>query len=66
MLEPVQEPPDFLKSLFNGEHILSSHFFKNIRCINSSFAMGSTCVDIRPPPGQGPSVFRIVGEILHT
>ena len=64
-LEPLQEPPPLLKNLLDGEHVLSSHFFKNIRCINSSFALGSTCVDIRPPPGQGPSVFRIVGEIIH-
>lgn len=41
ILERIPDPPPILKSLLEGKHAKSSHFFENIRRINSSLSFAS-------------------------
>jgi len=53
-------PPE-LMALFSDRH-----FMNNISRYNSAVAMGSTSYNyVRPPPGRGPSVFKVQGIISH-
>ncbi|XP_043468035.1 uncharacterized protein LOC122502175 [Leptopilina heterotoma] len=66
-LDPLPDPPEMLKKLFDGTHVWSSHFFNQIRCINSSFSFASFNANLvefnnRRP---GPYCFKIHGQIYY-
>lgn len=68
LLPPYKPPPEPLLSLLIGnDHALSTHFYDNIRCYNSMFAMTSMGVNVINSinDGRGPYVFKISGQLCH-
>ncbi|CAH0697151.1 unnamed protein product [Spodoptera exigua] len=63
-LDSMQDPPDLLRVLLNGEHPKSSHFFKNIRAYNSAFQMTSFGVNQIVEAGFMPT-FKVQGQVYH-
>ena len=66
---PIQQaPPHELLQLFNGQHILSKEFRKNIRMYNNAFAFTSVGVklDETVNRGNGPYCFKIQGQLHHS
>uniref|UniRef100_A0A0A9F7M1 Helitron helicase-like domain-containing protein n=1 Tax=Arundo donax TaxID=35708 RepID=A0A0A9F7M1_ARUDO len=68
LLPPYKPPPEPLLNLLTGEdHVLSRHFYNNIRHYNAMFAMTSMGVNVIESinEGQGPYVFKINGQMCH-
>ncbi|KAJ8723199.1 hypothetical protein PYW08_003111 [Mythimna loreyi] len=63
-LECMQDPPDLLRVLLNGEHPKSSHFLKNIRAYNSAFQMTSFGAKQIIEGGFMPTV-KVQGQVYH-
>ncbi|KAJ8730634.1 hypothetical protein PYW08_002047 [Mythimna loreyi] len=63
-LECMQDPPDLLRVLLNGEHSKSSHFLKNIRAYNSAFQMTSFGAKQIIEGGFMPTV-KVQGQVYH-
>ncbi|XP_045820117.1 uncharacterized protein LOC123913423 [Trifolium pratense] len=63
----LEEPPPLIRSLFNGFHPKSSHFFGNIRSYNNMFSFTSLGgrVDTASNEGHGPPHFVIAGQNYH-
>lgn len=61
------EPPDSLKTLFDGNTPEAQNFWENIWKYNHAFAFTSMKVteDHSVNHGNGPPVFRIQGELFH-
>ena len=58
-------PPE-LQELFTADSELAKNFLKNIRRINTAFAFASHPSKLEaPPPGRGPPVFRVHGQMYH-
>ena len=67
-LDTLREPPQLLKDLFVGNHELSTHFLRNIRQFNMTFAftsVGCNTVNATGRSGSGRSSFMIHGELYH-
>ncbi|XP_051154931.1 uncharacterized protein LOC127277677 [Leptopilina boulardi] len=67
VLDPLPDPPEILKNLFEGTHPLSNHFYSNIRKYNNSFSFASFNANLiefnnRRP---GPFCFKIQGQIYY-
>ena len=63
ILDPLQPVPE-LENRIVQVHTRDVYFDK-IRQLNSSFAFISMGVKLKVPPGHGPFVFRIHGQIQH-
>ena len=57
--------PEDLKLLLIGQHPSSRNFFKYIRRYNNAFSFVSLGAQSVTPPGNGPYVFKIHGNIYH-
>ncbi|KAI8353031.1 hypothetical protein B0O80DRAFT_74182 [Mortierella sp. GBAus27b] len=65
-LPPTSDPPEELKELYRGEDEVSRYFLSKIRLFNGVFAFASFGCQLAPmPAGNGPSTFRIQGELYH-
>ena len=62
LLPPLAPYPEDLRQLLTSRNVRSRNFLKNIRQYNCSLAFGANVVY---PPGRGPDVFRICGQIYH-
>ena len=61
LLDPIFPPPEPLKSLLNGEHLLSKTFLNALRSYNSAFqftSFGANEIVVMP-------TFKIQGQIYH-
>ena len=67
ILESLPDTPAELKSLFNGTHEKSNHFFKYIRQYNNSFSFASLNANIIPFNNRrsGPYCYKIQGQIYY-
>ena len=66
-LDPLPDPPEILRNLFNGTHEKSKHFLRRIRCYNNSFAFASfnaNLVDFNNRR-SGPFCFKIHGQVYY-
>ncbi|CAH0663696.1 unnamed protein product [Spodoptera exigua] len=63
-LDSMQDPPDLLRVLLNGEHPKSSHFLKNIRAYNSAFQTTSFGANQIVEAGFMPT-FNVQGQVYH-
>jgi len=66
-LESLPQLPQFLRSIFEGNHAKSDNFFQHIRSYNSSFSFASFNANLvnfsnRRP---GPYCFKIQGQIYY-
>ena len=57
-------PPE-LYELFTANSQLSNNFLTNIRRINTAMSFASLQSKLVLPPGSGPPVFRIHGQLYH-
>ena len=57
--------PDELHMLFTSNDARSRNFRENIRCYNSAMAFASMGASVAAPPGRGPYVYKIHGQIYH-
>ena len=58
-------PPE-IEELYTSDSDLAKNFRKNIRRINTAFAFASHPSKLEaPPPGRGPPVFRLHGQMYH-
>ena len=64
-LPELQPCPDEIKNLFNGQDQKSTNFQQNIRRYNSAMAFASMGASVATPPGHGPYVYKIHGQIYH-
>ncbi|CAH2016979.1 unnamed protein product, partial [Acanthoscelides obtectus] len=59
-LPPFDSYPEQLRVLFQDRE-----FMENVRYYNNSFAFASLATNTINPPGRGPYVFKVQGEIRH-
>ncbi|KAG1487529.1 hypothetical protein G6F50_012747 [Rhizopus delemar] len=67
-VDTLRDPPQLLKDLFTSNHVLSTHFLKNIRQFSMAFAftsVGCNTVSATGRSDSGPSSFMIHGELYH-
>jgi hypothetical protein len=66
-LEPLPEAPDLIKHLFDPSNTSSQavNFRKNITLYNNHLSFGSLTSNIRPPPGRGPPVVLMNGQLTQ-
>ena len=62
---PISQYPQELYTLLTGNNTRSKNFRENIRQYNSAMAFASLGAKFATPPGRGPYVFRIHGQIYH-
>ena len=65
LLPPLAPYPEDLRQLLTSQNAQTRNFLKNIRQYNSSLAFASFGAKVVYPPGRGPDVFRIHGQINH-
>ncbi len=65
MLEAAPDFPPVLQALFEGDHPLSAEFHRHIRNYNGALAFASVVSSVQAPPGRGPYVFRVSGQVYH-
>ena len=65
LLPPLAPYPEDLRQLLTSQNVESRKFLKYIRQYNSSLAFASFGANVVYPPGRGPDVFRIHGQIYH-
>ncbi|MEG1462959.1 MAG: helitron helicase-like domain-containing protein, partial [Anaerorhabdus sp.] len=65
-LEPLNEPPEFLKALYTDLSPVAKHFRENIRRYNAAFAFTSLNCNVVRPDGMGNFPFQIQGQMYHT
>ena len=58
--------PPALQELFQSADELGVNFRQNIRRYNTAFAFSSLSANLEPPPGRGPPVFRVCGQMYHS
>ena len=58
--------PAALQDLFQSDSECAVNFRKNIRRYNTAFAFSSLSTNLDPPPGRGPPVFRVSGQMYHS
>ncbi len=63
----IQEPPQYLRSLFTGDTAEAKQFQKNLRCFNCAFAFTSVgCrIDRQLERQNGIRPFAIHGQLSH-
>ena len=64
-LPDLNEFPQELRYLILRDSVQAKHFRTGIRVFRNCFALASLSANIGPPPGNGPSTFRICGQIVH-
>jgi hypothetical protein len=66
ILEPLGEPDDLYKSLFDGRHPESKNFLENIRNYNSALAFASMSAKLDPFMNtSGPYFYKVSGQVYH-
>ena len=65
LLPPLAPYPEEMRELLMSRNGDSRNFLRNIRQFNSSMAFASFGANVVYPPGRGPDVFRIHGQIYH-
>lgn len=66
-LEPILDPPEILRDLFNGAHEKSKHFLQRIRCYNNFFAFSSFNTNLVNINNSRPGsfCFKIHGQVYY-
>ena len=57
--------PGELQQLFQSDTECAKNFRSNIRHYNTAFSFSSMTAMIDTPPGRGPPIFRICGQMYH-
>lgn len=65
MLPPLPDYPMEFKELLTSNSEQSKHFLGQIRQYNSAVSFASFGAKLVSPPGRGPYVFRLQGQIYH-
>lgn len=63
-IEVLQNPPEMLKKLLNGDHPQSKHFLDNIRSYNNAFQMTSFGAK-QVTEGPFMPTFKVQGQVYH-
>ncbi|XP_014772301.1 uncharacterized protein LOC106870662 [Octopus bimaculoides] len=61
---PLQDPPQLLRSLYDGTNTESKHFLNNIRKYNCAFQMTSFSANV-VQEGEFMPTFKVQGQVYH-